>query len=134
MWWGWWVVAAVAGVCGSLLVAVLAWVGVTQFRARRLPVNRMASRMRREDFAGAIAIGEAVSPEQRDAGVWFNLAQSYRRTGREAEAREVLRELGARADLPEWLRGAVTAALQEIRPEAAVACGPAADPEAGAQA
>jgi hypothetical protein len=74
----------------------------------------MANRMRREDFAAAIAIGEAVPFTQRDAGVWFNLAQSYRRTGRVSEAREVLRELGARADLPEWLRGAVTAALQEV--------------------
>ena len=130
----WWLVAAVAGLFGALFVAILAWVGVAQFRARRLPVNRMAIRMRRGDFTGAIAIGEAIPPTQRDAGVWFNLAQSYRRTGREAEAREVLRELGTRTDLPEWLRKAVAGARQEVELEAAVAGGPAADPETGVQA
>jgi hypothetical protein len=57
------------------------------------PVNRMARRLADGDAAGAIRIGEARPPDQRDFGTRVNLVAAYAMAHRMDDARALLAEL-----------------------------------------
>jgi hypothetical protein len=85
----------------SLVVSLLTLsFGLLYIRVRFHPANRIARRLQAGDLAGAIRLGEARLPRNRDFATNLNLASAYALSGQTEKALELLPALEQQCGVP----------------------------------
>ena len=80
-------------IAGVFILSIYLWL-------KRYPANRIARRISRGDYVGALEIGESMREEQRDFTTKVNLALAYAYSGQVVRSRQLLEVLESTDEVP----------------------------------